>query len=74
MTFELGDFFETFSSVVGPAAEGDAAEKKKGWLGKVFGGSAASLIVATLLVPACCFTGHVHAEAEMLDFPMCIGR
>ena len=31
-----GDFFEKFSSIVGPAPEGEE-EKKKGWIGKVFG-------------------------------------
>ena len=32
-----GDFFEKFSSIVGPAPEGEEGEKKKGWIGKVFG-------------------------------------
>jgi hypothetical protein len=34
-----GDFFEKFGAVVAPAPEGAADEpKKKGWMGKVFGG------------------------------------
>ena len=32
-----GDFFEKFSAVVAPPAEGEAKEKKKGWLGKIIG-------------------------------------
>ena len=32
-----GDFFEKFSDIVGPAPEGEAAEKKKGWIGKLIG-------------------------------------
>jgi len=32
-----GDFFEKFSEIVGPAPEGEAVEKKKGWIGKLIG-------------------------------------
>jgi len=32
-----GDFFEKFSEIVGPAPEGEAMEKKKGWIGKLIG-------------------------------------
>ncbi len=32
-----GDFFEKFSEIVGPSTEGEAPEKKKGWIGKLIG-------------------------------------
>jgi hypothetical protein len=32
-----GDFFEKFSEIVGPTPEGEAVEKKKGWVGKLIG-------------------------------------
>jgi carbon monoxide dehydrogenase subunit G len=68
-----GDFFEKFSSIVGPAPEGEE-EKKKGWFGKLLGSSAAVLVAGTLLVPTCCLTGHVHAADDVVPFPMCVSR
>jgi len=68
-----GDFFEKFSSIVGPAPEGEE-EKKKGWFGKLLGSSTAVLVAGTLLVPTCCLTGHVHAADDVVPFPMCVSR
>lgn len=69
-----GDFFEKFSEIVGPAPEGEATEKKKGWLGKLIGSSAAVIITAGLLVPNCCLKGHVHDMETEIPFMICTGR
>jgi carbon monoxide dehydrogenase subunit G len=68
-----GDFFEKFSEIVGPAPEGEAAEKKKGWLGKLIGSSAAIIIAGGLLLPTCCLNGHVHAMDDV-PFLICSSR
>ncbi len=68
-----GDFFEKFSEIVGPAPEGEAAEKKKSWLGKLIGSSAAVIIAAGLLVPTCCLKGHIHATDDA-PFAICMTR
>ena len=68
-----GDFFEKFSEIVGPAAEGETPEKKKGWLGKLIGSSAAVIIAGGLLVPTCCLNGHVHAMGDV-PFAICMSR
>jgi hypothetical protein len=68
-----GDFFEKFSEIVGPSPEGEATEKKRGWLSKIIGSSAAVIIAGSLLVPTCCLNGHVHSM-EDLPFMICISR
>jgi carbon monoxide dehydrogenase subunit G len=68
-----GDFFEKFSEIVGPAAEGEPTEKKKGWLSKIIGSSAAVIIVGGLFVPTCCLNGHAHVTDD-LPFTICSAR
>jgi len=68
-----GDFFEKFSEIVGPTPEPEAAEKKKGWLSKIIGTSAAVIIAGSLLVPNCCLNGHVHS-VEDVPFAICSSR
>ena len=68
-----GDFFEKFSEIVGPAPEGEATEKKKGWLGKLIGSSTAVIISVGLLVPTCCFDGSHHALFDE-PIPFCSTR
>ncbi len=68
-----GDFFEKFSEIVGPAQEDEATEKKKGWLSKIIGSSAAVMIVGGLLIPNCCLNGHVHTMDDV-PFVICSSR
>lgn len=72
-----GEFFEKFGKAVVPEPEPVAAddstegEKKKGWLGGLFGKSTAALILAFgLAVPTCCLDGSHHAAGAFL-FPIC---
>ncbi len=70
-----GEFFEKFSSIVGPAAapEAEAAEKK-GWLGKIAG--ALSVIAFGLVIGGhwCCINGHIHAQNDPLMMSICSSR
>ncbi len=67
-----GEFFEKFSSIVGPVAESETdAAGKKSWLGKIAG--AVSVIAFGLVIGAhwCCINGHVHAQYDPLMAPIC---
>lgn len=67
-----GEFFEKFSSIVGPVAVSDAEPaEKKGWLGKVAG--AFGVIVFGLVIGAhwCCIGGLVHAPNDPLMTSIC---
>ncbi len=65
-----GDFFETFSSVVGGplvAVEGeqDAEKSKKGWLGNLLGTWIAALLFLGASTNFCCVNGQHHAMGEI---------
>jgi carbon monoxide dehydrogenase subunit G len=67
-----GDFFENFGATFAPKVEVVAPPEKTGWMKKVFGSSAATLILAGgLLLPDCCLNGsHAHADSAF-SFPIC---
>lgn len=67
-----GEFFEKFSSIVGPVAVSDAEPmEKKSWLGKIAG--AISVIAFGLMIGAywCCINGHAHALDDPLMGSIC---
>ena len=67
-----GEFFEKFSSIVGPVAASVAEPvEKKGWLGKIAG--ALSVVAFGLVIGAhwCCIGGHVHAQNDPLMMSIC---
>ena len=70
-----GEFFEKFSSVVGPASasETESADKKS-WLGKIAG--ALGVIAVGLVIGNhwCCVNGHAHVQNDPLMMSICSSR
>ncbi len=70
-----GEFFEKFSSIVGPVAASDAEPAdKKGWLGKIAGALGVVSVGLVIGNHWCCINGHVHAQNDPLMMPICSSR
>jgi uncharacterized protein len=71
-----GEFFSTFSEVVGKPVvaeeppEGDETAKK-GWMSRLLGSTSVALVLVALSPNLCCLTGQHHAMGEIMPWPIC---
>lgn len=70
-----GEFFEKFSSIVGPVAVPETGPvEKKGWLGKITGALGVVAVGLVISNHWCCINGHIHAQNDPMMMPICSSR
>lgn len=71
-----GDFFAKFGEIVGKPAEpelsGGAA--KKGWVSRLLGTTATSVVALVFSANLCCLNGHQHEPLGTMRLPICMSQ